>query len=421
MKFVTKKSRPEGAVKIPGSKSHTIRGLVMALHGGGVSELIDPLDSSDTRSCFEMIQNFGAKVTDEGGRWIIECEGPRLPDNVVDVGNSGTSLYIGMGIASLLKGYTVYTGDSQIRRRPAGPLIQSINDLGGHALSTRNNGCPPAVIGGPLRGGKTVLEAVTSQYLSSLLMAAPLGEGDCSIDVPLLNEAPYVTMTLDWLDMAGIEYRNDNYRNFTVPGGQKYRPFSRNIPADFSSATFFLVAAAITGGEVVLQGLDMEDSQGDKEVVNILEKMGALVEKGNGEVKITGKTLIGGSYDLNAIPDALPALSVAACFARGETRLYNVAQARVKETDRISVMRGELTKLGATVEEMEDGLIIEGTGLTGGTVEGHGDHRIVMAMAVAGLGAEGPVTVTTAESAAVTFPAFRGLLLSLGCRIERED
>ena len=419
MKFIVKPSALSGDAVIPGSKSHTIRALVMALLAEGASEIQAPLLSSDTRSCLGMIQQFGAAVEQNNGDWIVRGTGGTLvvPDNVVDVGNSGTTLYVGLGIASLIRGATVFTGDHQIRNRPAGSLLACIQDLGAEAFSTRGNGKPPLVVRGPIKGGKTSVEAVTSQYLSSLLIAAPYAHKETVIAVPLLNEKPYVTMTLGWLDKLGIRYENNNYEEFLVAPGQQYSRFSEYIPADFSSATFFLVAAAVTGSRLVLRGLDFNDTQGDKAVVGILQDMGAAVEHHDRELVINGGDLKGGTFDLNAIPDSLPALAVAACAASGETRLVNVEQARVKETDRISVMCRELKKMGADIEELPDGLVIRGSGLVGANVDGHGDHRVVMALAVAGLIAHGETSISTAESVSVTFPNFLELMTGIGADI----
>ncbi len=420
MKYIVRKSPLSGRVDIPGSKSHTIRALVCALLSEGNSEIIAPLYSSDTRSCLDMIMQFGAKVTEEKDRWLVEGRGKDLlvPDNVVDVGNSGTSLYFGVGVASLVKGTTIFTGDSQIRNRPADGLLRALNDLGAQAFSSRDNGKPPLVIQGTITGGTTSIEAVTSQYLSSLLLAAPGAMGDTNILVPLLNEAPYVTMTLDWLELMNARYSSNKMKEFFIPGRQKFKGFSRQIPADFSSATFFMAAAAVTGSTLELHGLDFRDSQGDKEVVNILEKMGAGVEKKKQSIIISGGNLKGGTFDLNAIPDALPALSVVACFADGETRLIRVPQARLKETDRIAVMHQELSLMGADIEELQDGLVIRGRRLKGAQVNGHHDHRVVMALAVAALGADGDTVIDTSESVSVTFPTFPELMRQAGASIE---
>ncbi len=419
MEFIVTPSRLGGTVAIPGSKSHTIRALAFSLLAGGESVIASPLDSSDTRSCLAMARSFGADVAENDDTWSIGGLGGLIPapGDVIDVGNSGTTLYIGMGIAALGEGRTVFTGDAQIRSRPAGGLLESLVSLGAEAFSTRGNGMPPLVVGGRLKGGRARVEAVTSQYLTSLLIAAPLAERDTLIEVPLLNEKPYVTMTLSWLDRLGIRYDHDDYRSFMIPGSQGYRGFNVRIPADFSSATFFMVAAAVTGSELLLEGLDWNDTQGDREALTILEEMGAAVEIGEGAIRVKGGSLKGGTFDLNAIPDALPALAVAGCLARGETRLVNVPQARLKETDRIRVMREELSKMGADIDELPDGLVIRGGALRGARVNGRHDHRAVMALAVAGLAARGETVVETAESAAVTFPGFRELMASIGADI----
>ena len=423
MKYIVRPSGLGGAVNVPGSKSHTIRALVFGLLGEGESVIGHPLVSSDTRSCLEMVRAFGARVEEDGAAWRVTGTGgtPAVPENIVDVGNSGTSLYIGLGVAALADGTTVFTGDRQIRSRPAGGLIACINQLGGAAFSTRGNDMPPVVVRGRITGGATEISAVTSQYLTSLLIAAPLADRDTRITVPLLNEKPYVTMTLGWLERLGIRYTNNNYGSFDVPGRQRYPSFNGEIAADFSSATFFLVAAAVTGSPVTLRGLDWGDTQGDREVVTILKNMGASIDIGDREITVKGGALRGGTFDLNAMPDALPALSVAGCFAEGETRLVNVPQARLKETDRIAVMRVELEKMGADIRELPDGLVIRKSDLRGNRVSGRHDHRVVMALAVAGLAARGDTIIDTAEAVSVTFPDFRGLMRSIGADITETE
>ncbi len=419
MKFKIRPSNIGGEISIPGSKSHTIRALALALLAEGESMIREPLVSADTLSCYKMIEKFGAKITSEKNFWkVLGMNGePAVPDDVIDIGNSGTSLYIGLGIASLVDGYTVFTGDSQIRNRPADALIKAISELGGQAFSTKGNNKPPVVIRGKIKGGKTSINAVVSQYLSSLLIAVPLISGETVINVPVLNEKPYAEITLSWLNKLGIEYKNNNFKSFYVKGYQKYRAFDEQIPADFSSATFFLVAAAITGRELTLNGLDFSDSQGDKEVANILKMMGADVSVSGRKTIIKGGRLKGGVFDLNAIPDSLPSLAVAACFADGETRLVNVPQARLKETDRLKAMTIELRKMGGHVDELSDGLIIRKSNLKGAEMSGYADHRIVMALSVAGLMADGETTVDTAEAAGVTFPEFYNLMKSINADI----
>ena len=404
-----------GRVTIPASKSHTVRALVIATLAEGKSLLRDPLYSADTQACADVCRRFGADILMEDDVWEVEGTGgkPEVPDDIIDVRNSGTTLYIALGMAGLCNGWSFFTGDDQIRKRPAGALLDSLNDLGAHSFSSRANGLPPIAVKGVLKGGSTTIVCPTSQYLSSLLISCPLASGDTTIEVPTLNEKPYVRMTLSWLSGQGIRLSNDNLSRFVIPGGQSYTPFDKYIPADFSSATFFLCAAALTGSTITLEGLDMNDSQGDKLVVDILKEMGCRIDVEDKSLLVKGGTLSGGEFDLNSIPDALPALAVTACFAKGTTRLYNVAQARLKETDRISVMCAELKKMGADIEELPDGLVVRESPLCGTRVHGHYDHRVVMALVIAGLGASGTTIVESAEAVGITFPSFFTLLDSV--------
>ena len=417
MEFIVESSTVNGAVSIPASKSHTIRALFLGLLGNGVSTVRKPLRSRDTLAAADAVRALGATVTGDTD-WIVTGVNARpvAPDKTIDVLNSGTTIRLAMGAAALAHGTTTLTGDDQIRKRPVGPLAQCLTDLGAPA-APQASGCPPVTVTGPLRGGSTRLRAVTSQYLTSLLIAGPFAERDTEIHVVELNEAPYVFMTLNWLDRLGLKYENHDMRRFVLPGGQSHQGFNTRVPADFSSATFFLVAAAATGGDLVLEGLDMKDTQGDSAVVYMLEEMGAEVEIRDMAVRIRGRRLKGCEFDMNYTPDALPAMAVAGCLAKGTTKLLNVPQARFKETDRIDVMARELAKMGARVEQLADGLIIHESPLTGARVHGHDDHRVVMSLAVAGLAAKGATTIETAEAVDVTFPDFAQLMNSVGASI----
>jgi 3-phosphoshikimate 1-carboxyvinyltransferase len=419
MKFVVKKSSINGIIDIPGSKSHTIRSLFFASLASGKSKILKPLISEDAISAFNAATAFGSKIEKNTEGYIVEgLSGiPQLPDNVIDVGNSGTTLRIALSIAGLIDGYTVFTGDEQIRNRPVGPVIDALNNLGAVAFTTKNNGKAPAIVKGPAKGGFTKLDGISSQFLTSLLISCPLMPKDTTIELTRLNEIPYADITLWWLDKLGIKYENNNYKSFYIPGNQSYKSYELTIPADFSSATFFLVLAAISGGKITIRNLDMTDPQGDKLVIKILEDMGAHIEKSANGITLTGKNLKGIEIDMNSIPDALPALAVAGCFAEGETKLLNVPQARLKETDRIRVMFEELTKMGADIQELPDGLIIRNSKLKHAEVQGHKDHRIVMALSIAGLCLDGETIIDTSEAAAVTFPTFSKLIKNCGGNI----
>lgn len=423
MLLKVKKSTVSGKAKIPGSKSHTIRALFIAGLAKGESEITEPLISDDALSAVEVCRSLGADIRAVGSKYLVKgfAGVPKTPEDIINVGNSGTTLRFAVMTAALGEGCTVFTGDYQIRRRPLGPLINAMNNLGANVFSTRDNGMAPVVVKGRLKGGITDLDSVTSQYLSSLLLHCPLLEKDTEIEITRLNEVPYAEMTLWWLKNQGIRYLNNSFRDLYIPGGQSYKPFKTNIPGDFSSATFFAVLAAISGQEFVLENLDMTDPQGDKAVFGILQSMGAKVDYGKNSIKIKGSSLQGMEIDMNAIPDALPAMAVAGCFAEGETRLVNVPQARLKETDRIHVMCEELAKMGADIKELEDGLVIKQSTLKGCRVKGHDDHRVVMSLAVAGLNIEGETVIDTAEAMNVTFPEFVDIVGACGGNIEQID
>ncbi len=426
-------ARVGGEVLIPASKSHTIRALLIATLAEGESILINPLDSEDTRSCMAACKSLGAQIegptdTPTGTRTVkVRGTGGKIqcPTHPIDVGNSGTTLYLACGLAGLGQAPVHFTGDAQIQSRPAKNLLQSLKDLGARVTYQKKEGFAPFTIEGPLRGGKTRIECPTSQYLSSLLITTPLIEGETEIEVPLLYERPYVEMTLRWLDEQGIQLERKGLEWFRIPGWQQYHSFQKQIPGDFSSATFFFCAAAITRSTLTLLGLDIRDTQGDREIIHVLEQMGCITRIEADRITLTGRPLKGIEIDLNSMPDALPALAATACYAEGTTRIINVPQARLKETDRIAVMAQELSKLGAQVKELPDGLEIRGPSpsagieanpasyLHGGRVHGHGDHRVVMALSIAALGAKGPVTIETAEAASVTFPSFFELLESI--------
>ncbi len=406
-------------VTIPASKSHTIRAVVIASLASGQSSIRKPLESGDTTAVVNCYRALGAQIdTSDPTLWKVIGTGGQIipPKETIDVLNSGTTLRIAMGSAALAQPgqTTTFTGDEQIQSRPIGPLMQSLEDLGAKCKSLKNNGKAPLQVTGQLKGGKTSIAASTSQYVSSLVLCTPLVEKDSEIDVTLLHEPDYVQMTLDWLNKQGIEYENENMRRFKVKGQQNYKAFDDTVAADFSSATFFLCAAALMGDEVTLLGLDFSDSQPDKAVIDYLREMGANITISADSITVKAATLRGIEIDMNRTPDALPAMAVTASFAEGETRLVNVPQARTKETDRIKCMAEELKKLSVDVEELPDGLIIRPGRPRRAKLDGRSDHRIVMALSLAGLCLEDRCIIDTAEAMNVTFPQFVELMRNLG-------
>ena len=419
MNLVVSRSELEGSINIPASNSHTIRSVVIASLAEGTSRISHPLDSGDTRSAVSACRALGADIKTGEELVITGCAGnPRLRTSRIDVGNSGTSLRLTTSVAALQEEEVIFAGDDSLRTRPLQPLLDALTDLGAQASSVEGNGCCPVSVRGRMGGGKTEVSGITSQYISSLLISTPLLAGDTELRVVNLHEKPYVEMTLGWLDEQQIHYEREGWECFRVQGNQCYQHFDKRVPGDFSSATFPLCAAAITSSTLLLRGLSMNDTQGDKAVVSMLESMGATIQITENGVLVSASELVGRELDLNSTPDALPALAVVGCYAQGRTVLKNVAQARIKETDRIKVMAEELAKLGAAVEEMEDGLIIHQSKLTGTHVHGYHDHRVVMALSLAGMMAEGETEINTAESVDITFPGYVGKMAQVGAKMK---
>lgn len=424
MKLVVEKTENlQGEITIPGSKSHTIRAVIIASLAEGTSEILDPLKSDDTMAAVNACQSLGAKInTEDPKKWVIEGfnHSPKNPEATLNMANSGTSLRLMTGIIAALCDFEIQLeGDESLSKRPIQPLLKSLNELGAEALSVNNNGFCPIKIRGKMEGGSTDIQGITSQYISSLLLACPLLEQDTQITVTNPHEIPYIKITLKWLDEQQIKYEaSEDSTRFKIFGNQRYKSFNKKIPADWSSAAFPLVAGAITNSNILIKGLDLNDVQGDKQIMEYLKKMQANITVEENGIRIQGKPLQGCNLDINSTPDALPALSVIGCFSDGTTTLSNVAQARIKETDRIKVMSEELGKMGADIKEREEGLIIHKSTLKGNKVRGHNDHRIVMALSLAGLIAEGKTEITTAESINVTYPNYIESMKALGAKME---
>ena len=421
MKFIVSQSPLNGAITTPASKSHTIRAIFIAALAEGRSVILNPLDSADGRSALCAVAGMGADVDMAPEKWTIDGVGGHIhaPACPVDVGNSGTTANFALSMAALGMAPIYLTGDAQTLARPVAPLLNVLSSFGARVSS--NEGRLPARVEGPIDGGAAKVDGSTSQYLSSLLIHLPLAPRDSELTVPFLNEKPYADMTLRWLEEMGIEYEREGYELFRIRGRQSYSCFTRKVPGDFSSATFFACMGAMPGNSVSIRGLDFDDSQGDKAVFKYLEAMGATVTHGMEDVTVTGGELKGATLDLNATPDALPAIAALAAMAQGVTEIINVPQARIKETDRIAVMAQELAKMGVDIEERPDGLVIRGGKIKAAKVESHGDHRVVMSLALAASRAEGPVTIHAAEAVDITFPNFAELYRQCGGLLETAE
>ena len=420
MKLLVNPSKICGKASVPGSKSHTIRGVIAAILADGESILRSPLSSADTASALNAADKFGASfnISDDNS-WHIRGIGGKLTGEpqTIDLGNSGTSLRLLSAAAGIFDKKITFDGDNSLRTRTMDSLLNALEMLGAKTSST--NGKAPLSVQGPLKGGKCTVSGVTSQYLSALLFAAPFAPRNTIIDLESLNEQPYVEMTLKWLDFLGIKYKaSEDLLHFEVEGNQKFNSFEKVIPADFSTSLFVLGAALQSGRDsgVEIENLDFSDSQGDKEVFRFFEQSGAKISYGKNVLIPAAQNLKGGKFDLNNTPDSLPIFSAVAAGIKGETfHCLNVPQARIKETDRIDCMTRELRKMGGIIEELPDGMIVTGTQLHGSNeLESYDDHRIGMALAVAALNADSPSIINGIECAAVTYPDFVKQFQKLG-------
>lgn len=413
------RSQVSGDVEVPPSKSYTHRAITISALGPGGS-VKRPLLSADTRATIRAAEAFGAEIAIEGETLAVAGAGggPKTPENVIDVENSGTTLRIMAAVAALTDG-AVLTGDASIRRRPNGPLLKSLCDLGGEAFSIKNDDCAPLVVRGRIRGGRTVLDgSVSSQFLSALLISCPLAEGDSEIEIKgELKSRPYAEITLEMLRAAGAKIETD-FERFAVQGGQSYDLGGYTVPGDFSSASYLLAAAAVTGSSLSVRGL-RPSKQGDSAIVSILQEMGAKIswDRSEGVLEIEGRELSGVEVDASLTPDLVPTIAVLGSVAEGQTVVKNAEHVRHKETDRLRAMATELSRMGAKIAERPDGLVIEGGRLRGARVSGHHDHRIVMALTVAGLVA-GDTTVDTAEAVSVSYPGFFEEMARIGASVQ---
>jgi 3-phosphoshikimate 1-carboxyvinyltransferase len=382
----------------------------------GRSEISDALVSEDTKATIRACEAMGASIRSEGGRLVVDGGSLHAPAGTVDAANSGTTMRIFAGLASMFSSEVEITGDDSLRKRPMGPLLDALSQTGVRCSSA--GGLPPVRVRGPNPGGRVSIDGgVSSQFITSLLMASPMLAGDSEITVTgsMVSE-PYLDVTAKMMGLFGARAEKAG-RTFRVAGGTGYRPFDYAVPADFSSAAFPLVAGAL-GGSVAADGLDMGDPQGDKAVIDILRDAGARVEVRGGCATASKAPLRAMDLDIGGVPDLFPILAVLFSAAEGESRLYGAPQLRFKESDRIRTTVRMIRDIGGDAEETGDGCVVRGRPrLKGGRVEHEGDHRIMMAAAVASLICESPVTMDGADCCAVSYPGFPEAMRSLGMKV----
>jgi len=409
---------PDATVPIPGSKSLTNRALVLAALANGTTHLSNALFSDDTVVMVESLRRLGVRVEVDPAAQTIDVHGVggTIPVASAElfVGGAGTAARFLTALVALGRGEYRIDGNARMRERPMQDLLDALAMLGA-SIRAPGGTLPLVVAAGGLRGGRAVVRGeVSSQFVSALLMAAPYASGDVEIVVEgRLTAAPYVAMTLAVMAAFGVTVdrpadrsREESLNRFRVRAGQRYRARAYAVEPDASSAAYFLAAAAITGGHVMIPRLSARSVQGDARFIDVLEHMGCAVERRDDAVGVQGPAnLRAVDVDLNAMSDQTMTLAAIAPFAQGPTRIRGVAHIRHQESDRLAATAAELRRLGQEVEMFDDGLVIVPRPLRSAVVETYGDHRIAMAFAVAGLRAPG-IAIADPECVTKTFPDF---------------
>ncbi len=412
----------EGEVNLPGSKSLSNRALLLAALAEGTTRITNLLESDDTRHMLNALKQLGIDYTlseDKTECTVVGNGGP-LKNNSFEelfLGNAGTAMRPLCAALCLGKGDYLLTGEPRMKERPIGHLVDALRQAGAKINYLENEGYPPLQIeANALKGGEVSIDGtISSQFLTALLMAAPMAQNDMKITIlGELVSKPYIDITLHLMKAFGVEVENDNYKTFKIKGRQTYKAIDAfMVEGDASSASYFLAAAAIKGGTVKVTGIGKNSVQGDVAFADVLEKMGAKVEWGDDYVSVTKGELNAVDMDFNHIPDAAMTIATTALFAKGITTLRNIYNWRVKETDRLFAMATELRKVGAEVEEGEDYLrITPPKRLKHAAIDTYDDHRMAMCFSLLALDPVS-VTINEPECTAKTFPTYFEVLESI--------
>ena len=405
-------SKISGEVTLPGSKSLTNRALLLAALAEGETRIVNLLSSADTGHMITALRQLGVEITDETDSATVVGNGGLFPtpeNGSFFLGNAGTAIRPLTAMLSLIPGQFIVDGDQYMRERPIAHLGDALKQLGASIEYTNKEGFPPIVVdGGHIEGGSVdIAGRISSQYLTALLLSLPLAENDSTINV--IGEQvskPSLDITLGIMKDFGVTVQNNQHQQFQIPGKQRYiSPGEYLVEGDASSASYFFAAAAIKG-EVTVRGLGQHSVQGDIQFLDTIEQMGASVERHDQHIVVRQGELQGVDVDLNHIPDAAMTIAVMALFAKGTTRIRNVYNWRVKETDRMTAIETELRKLGAKVVTTDDSITIEPPEeITRAEIDTYGDHRIAMGFSLAALG-DTPITINDPDCTSKTYPNY---------------
>jgi 3-phosphoshikimate 1-carboxyvinyltransferase len=417
------KSKLQGRIKVPSSKSQSIRALLFALLADPYSKLTNLLPSPDVEAMITACQHLGAHISGDFNELFVGGVRGKIlkAEDVIQAGNSGLVLRLIGACAGLGKYPIILTGDHSLRyRRPVVPLLDALCQLGAMAISTREDAGAPIIVKGPLTSGKAVMDGEDSQPVSGMLIAAAFAQGPIELIVKNAGEKPWIDVTTSWFARFHIPCMRQNYTCFKLMGNSRIEGFQYRIPGDFSSMAYPLVGALLTKSELQIENLDFSDPQGDKKLIYHLQKMGAPIEIDPSSHSIFVKkcsSLEGITINVNDCIDATPILAVAGCYAEGRTEIKGASISRKKESDRISCMIRELRKMGASIEEYPDGFSVKHSPLQGALVESFADHRLALSLAIAGMAAEGETIITGISCVNKSYPNFCSEMQKLGAQM----
>jgi 3-phosphoshikimate 1-carboxyvinyltransferase len=395
----------------PPSKSYTHRGLVAAALAGGTSHITRPLISGDTGVTMQALRDLGVRLSGDETQITVEGSGGAFTCSdglVLDMGNSGTSLRLITTPALLCKKPVIITGSPRMKERPVGPLVDALNALGGSITYLGEEGRPPLLVRGELRGGGTVIDSrVSSQFVSSVLLTAPYAREDVTVTLPSPPaSASYIDLTLDIMRQFGAVVRTEGPLRFTVEAGRHYRSQDYTVEGDYSSASYFFAIAAICGGRVRVGNLNPRSVQGDRRFVGALESMGCTVRENGNRISVERDgPLAGIDIDMTTSPDTVQTLCAVAAVASSPSRIRGISHLQYKESDRVKATSVLLRKMGAEIKVEGDTILISPASLHGITVDPGDDHRTAMSGAVLGL-ATGGMKILNAECVDKSFPGF---------------
>lgn len=409
-------SEIEGRTSAPPSKSLMIRAVAAGHLSGGTVQINHPSFCEDALASLEIIESLGNQV--ESGKERIEIKGiSRFRKGVLQCRESGLCIRLFSPVAALLSGWTRLIAEGSLKARPLGPMEKTLHELG--ARIQTENGHPPVDICGPIRGGSVSMDgSLSSEFLTGLLFALPLCQENSFLSVYRLKSRPYLELTLGLLGHFGIHIDCDpGLTRFHIAGGQTYQPRDYSVEGDWSGASFLLVAAA-SAGKAQVDRLFPLSLQPDKNILEALDLAGVRWSQSGDRVEVEGGTIKPFDFDAADCPDLFPPLSVLASFSTGQCRIFGTQRLRHKESDRAAALCSELGKIGVSISVEDDALVIRGGSIKGGIVDAHGDHRIAMAAAVAGLRSRNGVAISGAHCVSKSYPDFFRDIEMMGGKVQ---